>query len=113
MKKISELLPEAWLAPLSDAERSQLVTGVTSDSRQISPGSVFFAIRGGSQDGHRFIGQAQQQGAALVVGEEPAEGQPHLAPYIPVRDSRLALALAASAFHGHPSRSMKMVGVTG
>ncbi|QIA26841.1 UDP-N-acetylmuramoyl-L-alanyl-D-glutamate--2,6-diaminopimelate ligase [Thermaerobacter sp. PB12/4term] len=87
------------------------IQGITYDSRRVEPGFLFVAIRGLRYDGHSFIAEAVARGAAAVVGERPLalEG----VPYVQVPSSRLALGLLASAFYGHPSASLVMVGVTG
>ena len=88
------------------------IQGITSDSREVAPGFIYVAVRGGSQDGHRFIADAITQGAVTVVGE--ADRKPDFgASYIQVTDSREALAELAAGFYGDPSLSMKLVGVTG
>jgi len=97
---------------LASMDLSSSVVGVTSDSRQVAPGSVFVAIRGGSQDGHQFIADVQERGACLVVGEDLAPRGLQI-PYLKVADPRKALAELASSFFDHPSRSLLMIGVTG
>jgi UDP-N-acetylmuramoyl-L-alanyl-D-glutamate--2,6-diaminopimelate ligase len=97
--------------PLSEAQKNAVVSGVTSDSRKIGAGTVFVAVKGTAQDGHAFIGEARSKGAVLILGEQPQE--PGAVPYVQVPDSRAALAVLASAFHDHPSRGLKLVGVTG
>ncbi|MCJ7825253.1 MAG: Mur ligase domain-containing protein, partial [Anaerolineales bacterium] len=87
------------------------ITSLTVDSRQVQPGACFIAVRGGAQDGHRFIPEARAGGAAVILGEDP---DPRLGgAYIQVEDSRLALAQLAATWHGHPARSLVMIGVTG
>ena len=89
------------------------ISGLTLDSRRAGPGLVFCALRGTVTDGHKFIDQAVNQGAAVVVCEElPAELNPATT-YVQVPDSAAALGPLASAFYGHPSRQLKLVGVTG
>ncbi len=89
-----------------------LINGVVSDSRLVQPGDLFVAIQGGSVDGHRFISQVVERGAAAVVGTQPPpEGLP--IPYVLVADSRRGLAHLAAAFYGFPARQMTMIGVTG
>src|SRR5690554_752458 len=88
-----------------------LVTGVTSDSREVRPGMIFVAIPGVVTDGHKFIGQAVTSGAVAVVGS--ALIQDLSVPYIQVADPRAALARLAAAFYGNPARSLTMIGVTG
>ena len=88
------------------------VFDVTHDSRACKPGSIFVAIRGAKTDAHRFIPQAVERGAIAVISESP--GQIGNAPaWIQVADARAALARSAAAVHGHPSKSLKLVGITG
>ncbi|MCD8071640.1 MAG: UDP-N-acetylmuramoyl-L-alanyl-D-glutamate--2,6-diaminopimelate ligase, partial [Alistipes sp.] len=89
------------------------VNAIGFDSRDVRPGGIFFAVRGTALDGHRFIPQAIGNGATAVVCEVlPAALEPGVC-YIRVEDCSGALARAASAFYGHPSRKLKLVGVTG
>ncbi len=89
------------------------VTGLTLDSRQAGPGMLFCALRGTATDGHKFIGQAVAQGVGVVLCEVlPAELNPATT-YVQVADSAAALGPIASAFYGHPSRQLTLVGVTG
>jgi UDP-N-acetylmuramoyl-L-alanyl-D-glutamate--2,6-diaminopimelate ligase len=85
------------------------------DSRQVKPGSLFVAIRGFRQDGHDFIPQALQAGASvLVVQSESAFSPPPSGiTLIQVESSRLALAQIAANFYHHPSRKLRLIGVTG
>lgn len=88
------------------------ITGIAWDSRKVRPGDAFFALVGESADGHRYIPQAIESGAAAVIGT-----QPDLAlsvPYVQITgDDRLALAQFASAFYDHPSRKLIVIGITG
>ena len=90
----------------------QTCTGVTYDSRQVSPGTVFVALRGLKMDGAEFAQQAIAAGAAAVVSERAAVGLVGV-PWITVADARLALAYLAAEFNGHPSHQMRVVGITG
>ncbi|MFL5815467.1 MAG: UDP-N-acetylmuramoyl-L-alanyl-D-glutamate--2,6-diaminopimelate ligase [Bdellovibrionia bacterium] len=110
MRRIEEFFPGEWLSKLDSKVRALSVQGVTADSRQVKPGMIFVATRGESQDGHRFIAQAHQSGASLIVGEDPV---PAGIPYLQVANGRLALARLAAAFYDNPSHAMLMVGVTG
>ncbi|HEY7547039.1 MAG TPA: UDP-N-acetylmuramoyl-L-alanyl-D-glutamate--2,6-diaminopimelate ligase, partial [Blastocatellia bacterium] len=85
---------------------------VTHDSRSCSEGSVFVAIRGEKFDAHRFIPQVIEKGAVAIISERPS-GEFSAPAWIEVEDARRALALAAAAVHDHPSRRLKLVGVTG
>ena len=93
----------------ADAEVSLLCF----DSRKAEQGAVFIAVRGTESDGHRFISQAIEKGALAVVCEElPAEIDPEVT-YVEVEDSAKALGLMAANFFEHPSRELKLVGITG
>jgi UDP-N-acetylmuramoyl-L-alanyl-D-glutamate--2,6-diaminopimelate ligase len=87
-------------------------TGVTHDSRRVTPGAVFVALRGLKVDGAEFAQQAIAAGAAAIVSEREADG-PAGVPWITVADARRALAHLAAEFNGHPSRQMRVVGITG
>ncbi|MCP4304600.1 MAG: UDP-N-acetylmuramoyl-L-alanyl-D-glutamate--2,6-diaminopimelate ligase [bacterium] len=80
------------------------------DSRAVTPGSLYVAIRGSRVDGHAFIEGAIARGAAAVVVEEPP---PVSIPYLLVEDTRQALGWIAAAVHNYPSRKLSVVGITG
>jgi UDP-N-acetylmuramoyl-L-alanyl-D-glutamate--2,6-diaminopimelate ligase len=80
----------------------------------VTPGACFVAIRGRREDGHTYIPQAVERGAALIVGEDPApESIPADRTYLHVEDSRRTLGALSAAFYGYPTRSMNIIGVTG
>lgn len=83
---------------------------VESD-RDVRPGGVFVARVGRSVDGHDFIHDAIEQGAAAVVGERDIRGLP--VPYVQVRDAQAVTGLLAAAYHDFPSRKLVVIGVTG
>lgn len=87
------------------------LTGVVADSRRVEEGDLFCAVEGLTVDGHDYVDQARERGAAAAVVER--EVLPREMPQLVVTDSRLALAHLASLFHGDPSRSMGLTGVTG
>src|SRR5690625_4848945 len=89
------------------------VDGVTHNSAWITRGDVFVAIRGARVDGHSFLEEAAAAGAVAAVGEGLGPGQTSPVPYLKVADARAALADAAAALAGHPSRHMRVVGITG
>ncbi len=95
------------------AEGGETIRMVTSDSREVVPGSLFVAVRGYCADGHRFIDSAIERGAVAVVCEEmPRETTPHCL-YITVPDARIALGEAARIFYGKASDQLLIIGVTG
>ncbi|MDQ3907799.1 MAG: UDP-N-acetylmuramoyl-L-alanyl-D-glutamate--2,6-diaminopimelate ligase [Acidobacteriota bacterium] len=88
------------------------VSDVTHDSRQAREGTLFVAIRGERFDAHDFVDQVMARGAVGVMSER--ERPPDFkGAWLIVRDARAALALAAAEAHGHPSRELKLVAVTG
>ena len=94
---------------LSDIEVTSLVT----DSRRVTPGSAFFAIRGLRTNGEDFVEDAVERGAKALIGENlNLEENPGVAK-IKVRDSRRALAKMAKRYHGSPDESINIVGITG
>jgi UDP-N-acetylmuramoyl-L-alanyl-D-glutamate--2,6-diaminopimelate ligase len=94
------------------------ISSLAYDSRQVQPGGLFVAISGYHVDGHAYIPQALERGAAAIVVDAR-----HWAPeraaipadrtLVVVPDSRLALAPLAAAFAGYPGRRLGVVGVTG
>jgi UDP-N-acetylmuramoyl-L-alanyl-D-glutamate--2,6-diaminopimelate ligase len=89
-----------------------VITDVTHDSRQARDGSLFAAIRGLTQDGHRFIPRVMEAAAAAILSEQDRP-QAFNAGWIQVENVRRAMAYAAAEVHGHPSRDLQLVGVTG
>lgn len=88
------------------------VRGLAYDSRRVEVGSVFFAIEGETVDGHHFVSQALERGAAAVISERPAPPTVSV-PWVQVPKIRRALSDAARAFYGHPERALRLVGITG
>ena len=89
------------------------VRGLTDDSRQVTSGGCFVAVRGSRVDGRRFIPQAVERGARAVVAEPPDPLPGEAVSRILVPDTRRALPLLADAYFGHPSRALAVVGITG
>ena len=88
------------------------------DSRRVERGDLFVALRGSAVDGHRYIDQAVRAGALAVVLEDETMFPDALAMHtrvakIVVEDSRQALAVLAGAAFDHPSRKLRLLGVTG
>jgi UDP-N-acetylmuramoyl-L-alanyl-D-glutamate--2,6-diaminopimelate ligase len=90
------------------------IRGVCYDSRAVSRGDAFFALRGAHSDGHEFLAQALERGAAaLFVEALPEDLDLGGTPALIVADARRALAPIAVAFFGAPSRELALLGVTG
>ncbi|EMR03540.1 UDP-N-acetylmuramoyl-L-alanyl-D-glutamate--2,6-diaminopimelate ligase [Cesiribacter andamanensis] len=89
------------------------VVDIAFDSRQVSPGSMFVAIRGTQSDGHAFIAQAIEKGAAVIMAETLPTQQAEGVTWLQVADTAAALGIAAANFWGNPSEKLKIVAVTG
>jgi UDP-N-acetylmuramoyl-L-alanyl-D-glutamate--2,6-diaminopimelate ligase len=88
------------------------ITGISIDSRQVQPGHLFVTLKGTTADGHDYISQAVENGAAAVVGERQLEGTIRV-PYLQLGNTRRALTWIAAAFYGWPARKLTVIGVTG
>jgi UDP-N-acetylmuramoyl-L-alanyl-D-glutamate--2,6-diaminopimelate ligase len=89
------------------------ITQPVLDSRAVESGCVFVAVRGTRVDGHDFIGAAVTAGASAVVCERLPEHVPQSVAFVVTADSSAALGRIASAYHGHPSAQLALVGITG
>lgn len=94
-------------------DNTTVISHLTLDSREVSRGSLFFAVKGESVDGHSFIAKAVEAGASAVVCEALPEQPLDGVTYILVDDSAEAVGMVSSAFYGYPSRELSLVGVTG
>lgn len=94
----------------TNALATLLVRGVTQDTREVRPGSLFVAIVGDHVDGHDLLGRARAAGAVAALVEHPvADALPQLV----VERTRAALADAAAWWYGDPSRELGVIGITG
>ena len=89
---------------------SIVLRDVTHDSREATPGRLFCAIRGFRVDGHDYVDDAERSGASGFLVERLVDSD---LPQILVPDVRAAMAAAAAEVHGHPSRRMNVIGITG
>jgi UDP-N-acetylmuramoyl-L-alanyl-D-glutamate--2,6-diaminopimelate ligase len=89
------------------------VAKIEFDSRLVSQGDVFVAIKGTVSDGHAFIGKAIAQGAKAIVCEALPEDIQEGVTYVEVKSASAALAYMASNYYGNPSAQLKLVGITG
>ena len=98
-------------AHIEGADR--VITGITQDSRSVSPGDIYCCIRGENFDGHEFASQAVADGAVALLVDSPLTDLPDSIAVITVQDVRDAVGHIASAAFGSPSTSLTMVGITG
>jgi len=103
-----ELLPEATI----DARQAAIeIVGVAADSRKIKKGFLFVAISGAKADGAHFARQAAAAGAAAVAAEQRPDGLPDTVTFVPVKNARRTLALAAAKIF--PRQPQTIAAVTG
>lgn len=112
MKKLNELLAPVQTVEIIGSD-DKMISGLTSDSRQVTEGTLFVAVPGVSVDGHRFIPMAVEKGATAVVCQQLPEDLSTHVTYIVVPSSALALGYLASQWWDNPSRKLHLVGVTG
>jgi UDP-N-acetylmuramoyl-L-alanyl-D-glutamate--2,6-diaminopimelate ligase len=114
--KLTDLLGSIGVVALSGRpEGVEIIGGIQDDSRKVTPGSLFVAVKGTSTDGHKYIETAVAQGAAAIVCEtipETVSGDTSVV-YVQTADSAEALGRLASRWHGYPSERLTVVGVTG
>lgn len=110
--KLSRLLEDIKpLEVIGDTDKN--IIGVHSDSRKVEKDSLFVAVRGVTTDGHKYIPVVASTHVGAIVCEELPTSLEKGITYIKVADSAEALGLLASAWYGHPSTKLKLVGVTG
>jgi UDP-N-acetylmuramoyl-L-alanyl-D-glutamate--2,6-diaminopimelate ligase len=103
---------------VSDLQINQLpeglmVSAISSDSRKIQPGSVFFALSGTQTNGAKFIQQAVEEGAIAVVQEAESEIKEANIPVVIIPKLSQKLGEIAAHFYGNPTNQMTVVGITG
>ena len=106
--EIRKQISDARVVNNVDAE----ITGIAYDSRNVRPGYIFIARKGGAFDSHEFIPRAIESGAVAIVAEREMDADIDV-PYVVVPDGRIAMGQAAAAFYDYPTRKMKLIGVTG
>jgi UDP-N-acetylmuramoyl-L-alanyl-D-glutamate--2,6-diaminopimelate ligase len=93
------------------------ITAIAYDSRKVTPGCLFVAMRGERADGHNYIKDAAARGAVAVICEEFPSGSsrdiPFALTFVSVKDARLALASVANTFFMNPSASLPVTAITG
>jgi len=112
MMKIEEILRGIDVISVK-GDSSGSVSAVEFDSRKVAGGSMFVAVRGYNTDGHNYISSAVASGASAILCETlPEKPEKHVC-WIMTADSAKAMGQAASNYFDNPSRSLKLVGVTG
>lgn len=111
MKQLNEIVASIETKNISTGNPH--IGSLEYDSRKVTPGACFFAIRGVASDGHNYIDAAIANGAVAVVCQQLPEVLHNGVSYVEVEDSNIAMAGMAAAFYDNPSKELKLVGVTG
>ena len=106
LARIAETLSPSQIVGDTAVEISDLAY----DTRAVTPGALFFCVRGARFDGHELADRAIDAGAAGLVVERPVASR---VPQVVVEDSRRAMAIAAVEFFEHPSDELQIAAVTG
>ncbi|MBS1642185.1 MAG: UDP-N-acetylmuramoyl-L-alanyl-D-glutamate--2,6-diaminopimelate ligase [Bacteroidetes bacterium] len=112
MRKLQDILYKVHLKEVH-GNTALTVNDIQIDSRKVSDGCVFVAIKGEKSDGHNFINKAIEQGASVIVCEELPQQLNDTVTYLLVNNSHEAVAYMAHNFYDEPSVKLKLVGVTG
>ncbi len=105
-----DALGDAGLLARTSPSLPETIDSLADDSRNVTSGGCFIAVRGVNFDGHNWLASAEAAGASMaIVEDESLTGLPS----ITVRDGRRAAAIVAAAYYGWPSRDLTVVGVTG
>lgn len=105
---ISEINPVRTIGPTD-----RMITSLTDDSRKVTDGAMFVAVRGVTVDGHSFIPSLADKHPAAIVVETMPDTLFDGVTYIQVPDSAIALGCLAAEWYDRPSHKLKLVGVTG
>lgn len=112
MKVLEDIIRNAGVVSVTGVKNPE-IRSVEFDSRKVTPGTLFVAVKGTKTDGHNYIDSAIKSGATAVICETIPENPSDNICWIKTNDSAKALGVAASAFFNNPSQSLKLVGVTG
>ena len=110
VKAIQAALAERGLLVGAKGEIPEVAGGIANDSRKVSAGDAFIAVRGWNSDGHDYLDAAAKHGAVVAIVEDPSRTT---LPTLTVREGRRAAALASAVAYGEPARSLRLLGVTG
>ncbi len=109
--RLKDVLDGISLQTFSGNEAEE-IQGIAYSSKNVKPGDLFAALKGVKKDGFEFIGEALDNGAAVILSDQ-SKPQNLAKAWVQVSDTREALALCSANFYSHPSQKMKVVGITG
>ncbi len=115
--KLKDIIYESGAISVS-GDTGIVITSIASDSRKVTEGSLFIAVKGFASDGHSYIAKAIESGAKAIVYED-GDAVADLAgtrgdiTFVKVESSRYAVAVIAANFYDNPSHKLNLVGITG
>src|SRR5690554_19734 len=112
MNSLKDILYKVSLISTS-GDMDVVVSQIAFDSRKVTAGTTFVAVTGTREDGHQYISQAIEQGAAAIVCEVLPVEQVENITYVQVVNSARSLGIMAANYYGHPAEKLKLIAVTG
>lgn len=115
-RQLKELITGVEVLNMNRGPTAKEIKVITADSREAEPGALFVALSGFTVDGHDYVQNAVSKGCSAVVvrkGRCRSFNIPPQTVCLEVDDTRKALGQIAASFWGHPSRQLKMIGITG
>jgi len=112
--KLNKLFPDLDKRVFSKIKNFE-IKGIACNSKYVSRGYIFVAIKGTKEDGHKYINEAVSNGARVVFMKNKKESLilDNGVIFINVKDTRRKLSEISSRFYGEPSKKMKVIGITG
>lgn len=113
--KLKDLFSGTEIAGIRGAGEME-ISSIVYDSRRVTPGALFFALKGEKEDGNKYVADALKRGAAAIASEEPRSGQlPSEVASVEIQPGaqRRVLASVSASFFRHPGKALQLVGVTG
>ncbi len=111
MNTLSEIITEVGASTVHGDPAGIEVTSLSFRTDDVSAGTLFCCVPGSRRDGHEFALQAVEQGAVALLVDHVVEGAN--VPQVVVPDVRAAMGPVADAFHGRPSTTVDVFGITG
>lgn len=109
---IKDLIKEMEYENYSGNEEIE-ITGITCDSKKIKKGDAFVAIKGYTADGHKYIKDALNKGATIVICEYIPDDLKDSSNFLVVKSPRATMAFASNIIYNHPSEKINIIGITG
>lgn len=111
--KLADILKKITVSS-SEGDLGVEITGIQIDSRLVTPGDLFVAVKGTQADGHAYIDKAIEKGAKAILQTNPLPDEPQEGvTYVVTPDTEDAVGKAATMFYGEPTHRLQLVGVTG